>query len=276
VTMGTRLGYLMRTAPWALLLICPLFAANAQEGGAEGETREFGGITFVWCPPGTAMMGSDLTPEEIAEYAGGRPEWYGDEGPLRQVEFERGFWISQNPVTVADWVRIGRAADLGTPSAAAGSDRPVTGVRLEEIRAFIDALSGAARGVYRLPTEDEWEYACRAGSESLYPFGDDPEELDAHAWHRGNTADRVVQPVGQKTPNAWGLHDMLGNAWEICGTPYGIKGTHGETPSAQSLVIRGGSVTSPAGFTRCAFRAGHNPETGHPLVSFRIVREVER
>lgn len=253
------------------LLLAP--AVSAQTGSRPGETREFGGITFVWCPPGSFDAGTARSPEAIAEAVGGDPAWYADESPPRPVTFDRGFWISRDPITVAEWVRIGRAAELGTPGGAAGSDRPVTGVNQSEVRAFAEALGQATGGTFRLPTEDEWEYACRAGSDTLYPHGDDPDALGEYAWYRGNAPDSRPQPVGQKQPNAWGLRDMLGNTWEWCGTPYAVRGTHDGAPSRSHLVIRGGSVTSPAGFTRSAYRAGRTAATGHALISFRLVRE---
>src|SRR5690606_24994382 len=143
----------------------------------------------------------------IAERVGGDEAWYADESPVRSVAFEQGFWMSKTPVTVGDWVRIGRSADLRAPRGAAGSDRPVTGATGEEIQAFLEAAGDEAGGTVRLPTEAEWEYACRAGSEGLFPFPGGVEELNAHAWYRRNTPDGRMQPVGQKQANAWGLHD---------------------------------------------------------------------
>ena len=267
---------MIRRLVLSFTLLCLALSAQAQEGSRPGETRDFAGITFVWCPAGAATLGTDESPAAIAERVGGRAEWYGDEGPAREVTFEAGFWISQTPVTVADWVRIGRGAELTAPAGSGGSDRPIAGVNIGEIRAFIEELGGQARGTFRLPTEQEWEYACRAGSTTLYPHGDDPEGLDDHAWYRANTEGGGLQPVGAKSPNAWGLHDMLGNAWEICGTPYAVTGAHENAPSPANLVLRGGSVTSPAGFVRSTYRVGRNLAEGHPQVTFRIVREAGR
>jgi len=91
---------------------------------------------------------------------------------------------------------------------------PVDQVSWNEAQTFISKLN-AMEGVqlYRLPTEAEWEYAARAGSTTIYSFGNDPKQLGEYAWYRGN-AQRHSHPVGQKWPNAWGLYDMLGNVWE--------------------------------------------------------------
>ena len=111
---------------------------------------------------------------------------------------------------------------------------------------------------YRLPTEAEWEYACRAKSTTLYPFGDDASKLGEHAWYAGNSESKT-HPVGQKLPNAWGLYDMLGNVWEWCADGYDEK-YYASSPSADPPVRPGprseSSVRSPYGGMSCRCKSG--------------------
>jgi len=131
---------------------------------------------------------------------------------------------------------------------------------------------------YRLPTEAEWEYACRAGSSSLYSFGNNREELEAHGWYSSNSEFRT-QPVGQKRPNAFGLHDMHGNVWEWCWDWYS------EYPLAEIMnprgprvgsyrAIRGGSMFCAAIYCRSALRNQLSPGGRMAYLGFRVVRNI--
>lgn len=154
-------------------------------------------MEFVLIPAGTFKMGSDTGDS--------------DERPVHQVTISKAFYMGKYEVTQGQWQAV-----MGTnPSAFPGDpNRPVDQVSWDEAQAFIRKLN-AMEGVklYRLPTEAEWEYAARAGSTTIYSFGNDPKSLGDYAWYRGN-AERHSHPVGQKKPNAWGLHDTLGNVWE--------------------------------------------------------------
>ena len=155
---------------------------------------------------------------------------------------------------------------------------------------------------YRLPTEAEWEYACRAGSRSLYPHGDNPQQLVAAGntfdqaaaplWPRwrqhalvGNDGYAFTAPVGRFAPNAFGLYDMLGNAWEW------VADWHGDTSYAENAarspatdpqgppdghvrVRRGGSWHTWAFYARCGYRNWNSPQTRYTLVGMRLVRDV--
>jgi len=152
---------------------------------------------------------------------------------------------------------------------------------------------------YRLPTEAEWEYACRAGAETAFSFGDDPRKLDDHAWYFGNA--ETPMPVGQKKPNPWGLHDMHGNVAEWCLDRYaaGAYTRLPQDPPAAGPVLlptaalyphvaRGGSWDDHAPECRSASRRGSEPKWNEmdphgsiwwvwdaPFVGFRIVRAVD-
>jgi formylglycine-generating enzyme len=141
---------------------------------------------------------------------------------------------------------------------------------------------------YRLPTEAEWEYACRAGSTTRYSFGDDAAGLGAFAWYSGNSRTNVGKfqnvrqshPVGQKRPNAWGLYDMHGNVEEWCWDGYEVADYSKKPPAADPLgpsqaasrVNRGGCWRLSPQSCRSAFRNGHAPGNRSPLLGFRVAR----
>ena len=129
---------------------------------------------------------------------------------------------------------------------------------------------------YRLPTEAEWEWACRAKSIGRFSFGDDQARLKEHAWYNKNSAGKT-HPVGQLQPNAWGLYDMHGNVWEWCQDWFG---SFTERPvndpkgpgSGESRVIRGGSWTLDRGTLRSADRRSSNPDNRNGHIGFRVAR----
>ncbi|MGN0846653.1 MAG: formylglycine-generating enzyme family protein, partial [Kiritimatiellia bacterium] len=160
-------------------------------GRHAGDTRTItlpGGATveLCWCPPGSFLMGSPASEE-------GRF----DDETQRPVTLAQGFWLGRYEVTQRQWESV-----MGTnPSCFRSPDRPVEQVSWEECQAFFRAMRNAVPGLRcRLPTEAEWEYACRAGTKTMRP----DEELELAAWYRGN-AEGESHPVGGKAANAWGL-----------------------------------------------------------------------
>ena len=134
---------------------------------------------------------------------------------------------------------------------------------------------------YRLPTEAEWEYACRAKSGMLYPFGNDAGTLGGHAWHNGNAGDKT-HPVGQKLPNAWGLYDMLGNVSKWCADGYDEKYYASSPPAdppgavrASRRIFRGGSWYLDPIVCRPAFRAWDRPGNRHNDLGFRVAADQD-
>jgi len=129
---------------------------------------------------------------------------------------------------------------------------------------------------HRLPTEAEWEYACRAGSSAPYPFGDNASALGEFAWYDKNSENKT-HPVGQKSPNAWGLHDMAGNVWEWCADWYEAEFYASSPPAdppgasgAPPRVIRGGSWGGQPVGSRSAYRIGVEPTSRYNSLGFRL------
>jgi formylglycine-generating enzyme required for sulfatase activity len=200
------------------------------------------------------------------------------ESPVHEVTISRAFWMGVFHVTQAQY----EAVMGGNPSCFknAGSYAPVECVTWNEARAFCQILTGMEGGgmEYRLPTEAEWEYACRAGTE-----GETYGPLDAIAWHLGNSG-KTTHPVGQKRPNAFGLYDMLGNVWQWCQdwSAFYSAGpvTDPQGPSTGSgggiRIMRGGSwarsvVFDDRNLCRSAERGGNSQGEGANNIGFRVV-----
>lgn len=221
------------------------------------------GMTFVRIAAGTFEMGSI--------------DGYEDEQPVHPVFISRPFYLSITPVTQAQW-----SAVMGNnPSAFSGaSDRPVESVSWEDAQVFCYQLQRhEPRGLYRLPTEAEWEYAARAGTKTAYHFGNDVGPLADHAWYLDTTG-YAPQPVGQLKANTWGLYDMYGNVWEWVHDWYGQYDSDAVTdpagPSRGSYrVIRGGSWGNGQRNCRSSFRNRLGPAMRSRHIGFRLLRTIE-
>jgi len=218
-------------------------------------------MEFVWVPPGSFMMGE------------------GEEGQA-EVTLSRGFWMGKYPVTQAQY----EALSGQNPShfQKSGPQAPVEGVDWNEAAAFCVKLrermketSGASESDLRLPTEAEWEYACRAESSSRFCFGDEEAELGEYTWYDKNSAGKT-HPVGLKRANKWGLYDMHGNVWEWCQDWYAEypKGpvTDPTGPEqGQPRVLRGGCWRRSGGRCRSAYRRDSHPSYRRINLGFRVV-----
>lgn len=202
------------------------------------------------------------------------------------MQFEGGFWIMQTECTQELWNAV-----MGLPRGDEQSLRlPVTDISFVQCNEFIDranrllAQQGGQFGTHRLslPSETEWEYACRAGSQTSFCFGDDPTRLEDHGWFKTNSNGQL-QPVGTKKPNAWGIHDMHGSVWEWTLSTYALRHGQGSTQWAAALrtsadsprVTRGGSIDSPAALCRSACRSLFTPTQYQNALGFRMVVRPE-
>jgi len=191
------------------------------------------GVTMklVLIRPGKFMMGSPNSEQGHADI----------EGPQHEVTISKPFYMSVTEVTQAQYQAI-----MGTnPSHFKGETNPVDTVSWNDATEFCKKLSDKTRQAVRLPTEAEWEYACRAGSRTRFCFGDAGEGLGEYAWYTVNSGG-TTHSVGQKKPNAWGLYDMHGNLWEWCadwygGYPEGAVTDPQGAASASKRVQRGGA-----------------------------------
>jgi formylglycine-generating enzyme required for sulfatase activity len=224
--------------------------ATAAKGSEKGKELSFdlgGGVKM------------ELVPIESGLFMMGDEEGDSEEKPVHKVTISRPFYMGRFEVTQEQWQAVMGA----NPSHFKGAKDPVDRVSWEASQAFCKKLNEkfAAAGVtFSLPTEAEWEYACRAGSSDRYGFGDAEPGLADFGWFESN-ADGRTHPVGEKKPNAWGLYDMHGNVWEWCADWYDGS-YYKESPpidpagptAVTSRVLRGGSWSDPASYCRSPYR----------------------
>lgn len=254
---------------WRVLAIAFLLAGTWSNGvHAESEAVIVNtiGMELVRIPPGRFIMGSDpaVDPDAVAV-----------ETPAHAVEITRSFYLGRYEVTQAEWLAV-----MGSQrSQFVGMRLPVENVSWEDTQEFLRLLNAREKErLYRLPSEAEWEYAARAGTTTLRPWGDDGRLMEKHAWFgydQGNALKRT-HPVGQLAPNAWGLHDMLGNVWEWVADwqgryESGVVVLDPVGPErGRSRVLRGGSWNNAAAFVRVANRHDYQPDYRSGAVGFRV------
>jgi len=230
-------------------------------------------LELIWIPAGAFEMGQ--MPNEPDAYPN-------KETPRHAVTLSDGFWMGKYEVTKEQWrVVMGTAPWQGKKYAGDDSKSPANYITWDDAQQFLAKLSQLTGKPFRLPTEAEWEYACRAGTKTRFYWGDDPryEQIEHQAWWRGNaliSAVKCARPVGLMPPNPWGLYDMSGNVsewcqdwhWFYCSGP----ATNPVGPAtAAHRVLRGGSWLDIGGFCRSSRRDHETPEAAHSQIGFRVV-----
>jgi formylglycine-generating enzyme required for sulfatase activity len=283
--------------------------------GVQVEMENSIGMKFVLIPPGEFDMGS--TEAEVAKLleeakATKQWSWHIDdlhaEAPKHRVRITKPFWLSRHEVTRGQFRRF--ADDRGYKTSAerdrlGGSgfvdgqwkldprfawnrdlgfeqadDHPVVNVTWDDVTAFCTWLSEKEGEISHLPTEAQWEYACRAGTTTVWYSGNDEGALKDHGWFKDN-AGQKAHPVGQKSPNAWGLYDMHGNVWEWCrdwwGDRYYATSPTDDPPGASEgsfRVCRGGCWIFIASYGRASFRCSYGPRCRDGDHGYRLARTV--
>lgn len=235
------------------------------------------GMKFVWIPPGSFMMGS---PKEEVER---EPYWKADE-KQHGVTLTRGFYMGVHLVTQQEWQVVMR----NNPSHFQGEENlPVDGVSWEDCQRFIMKLRASDSRPYRLPTEAEWEYACRAGTATPFHFGetistDQANYLGDFIYAKGERGAnrRKTTAVDSFPANAWGLHDMHGNLFQWCQDWLGAyPASAAADPKGAVLgdyrVLRGGAWNSNPEWCRSAYRAMNFPDSREPIFGFRLCLSEE-
>jgi formylglycine-generating enzyme required for sulfatase activity len=318
----------------AAALIIPAALIRLPHRDEGHEITNAAGMKLVRIPAGEFLMGGQEPAEQLArDFAAYRrpAQYFHDEYPRHRVRITRPFYLGKYEVTVGQFRQFVHETGFRTESEVDGTggwgynpttgkcegrrpcyswrstgfpqtdDHPVVNVSWHDAAAFCRWLSRKEGKIYRLPTEAEWEYGCRAGTATRYANGNDPERLSEVArvtGDRGRTKFPHVQqmvispgepghftaPVGSYRPNAWGLYDMHGNVWEWCADWYGEDYyAHSppddpccRDPGEHLRIRRGGAWNTYPLWARCSFRNWHAPGTRCLNLGFRVVREVAR
>ena len=240
---------------------------------------------FRWIQPGTFTMGSSQAEKDaaLASVPNSKPEWFAPEVP-HQVTLTQGYWLADSSCTQALWQAI-----TGTNPAnfKDSPQNPVEQVSWDDCQQFLSKLNGrVSGGGFRLPSEAQWEYACRAGTTTAFSFGSTitPEQVNYDGNYpfagaaKGLYRQKTV-PVKSLLPNAWGLYEMHGNVWQWCNDWYGdFSGSAERDPAGPSSgsyrVIRGGGWGSDAGNCRSADRDRYSPGDRDASLGFRIAAQA--
>jgi len=255
-----------RTPEWAEKLVSKEQLEAAAKHGIPVAFEDSIGMKSVLVPPGAFMMGSNDSTDGAA--------------PIHRTRITKPFYMGVTEVTQAQWKAVMGSAPWGGQRYAGKSpDAAASYVSWNDATEFCKRLSQKAAKTVRLPTEAEWEYACRAGSKTKYCFGDDEGGLGEYAWYVVNAKDArrdYAQEVAQKKPNAWGLYDMHGNVWEWCTDWYAdYPGGDASDPTGPSKggsrVMRGGHWRSRARYLHSAFRFNYVPTRSNRSTGLRVV-----
>ena len=222
-------------------------------------------MVFAYIPNGTFTMGS---PDSSS---------WDNEKPQHEVTINQGFYLGKCEVTQGEWEAV-----MGSnPSFYSGSEKPVQSVSWHEVQDFVHRLNVAAGdSLYRLPTEGQWEYACRAGTTTQWSFGENESDLENYAWYSGNNSPIGPKSVGTKLANPWGLFDMHGNVEEWCQDWDGEYSSSAQADppgpvSGSRRVTRGGSFYQTAQYVRSTKRYRVPPGAAGGGIGFRLLRRAQ-
>jgi formylglycine-generating enzyme required for sulfatase activity len=243
------------------------------------------GMKLVYLPAGEFTMGSRGSTALLAARYGAKPEYFANEFPPHRVIIREGFWMGETEVTQGEYKAVRNSEPwLEQPYVQQAECNPAVFVSWDDAVEFCRRLSARENRSYMLPTEAQWEYACRAGTTTEYSFGDDAADSDDFAWFKGNTLD-IGEPyahaVALLKPNGFGLYDMHGNVWEWCRDPYDNE-YYGKvadpaldpenTQPAAARVLRGGCWYYGSQYGRSAYRGGSTPPSRrNARIGFRVI-----
>ncbi|MBI5724250.1 MAG: formylglycine-generating enzyme family protein [Planctomycetes bacterium] len=231
-------------------------------------------MKLILIPPGRFTMGNPEN-EPIRDNEDARNN---DKGPRREVTISKPFYMGIYEVTQAQYEAV--MGEKNPNHYFENPAKPENCVTWNEAVKFCEKLSQKTGKAVRLPTEAEWEYACRAGSNTRFCYGDGYEELGDYAWYRKNS-EAELHPVGRKKANAWGLHDMHGNVREWCADWYAISYADEKTENPQGpddgaeRVVRGGSWGGNEIVCRSATRHKMQPQVRNSVIGFRVVVDLK-
>jgi formylglycine-generating enzyme required for sulfatase activity len=266
----------------AFAVVVACVAHQPVEGRRAGDECEVCGVRLCWCPAGTFSMGSPVT-----------ETGHRDDEAQVEVTLSRGFWMGKYEVTQGQWRRA-MGEQQHTLLVGRDDEYPVYWVSYLDAEAFCRKLTETARAAgsiaddqeFRVPTEAQWEYACRAGTTTAYAFGETLSQSQANfgRWHQGQDESPTpsTERVGKYPANAWGLHDMHGNEFEWCrdwyhrrlpgGVDPDLSAVQGERnrDGTYSRARRGGAWTDEAWACRSAMRLRFPPESSANHIGFRV------
>lgn len=258
-------------------------AADSLLGTEPGQLRDDNEskLKLVWCPPGSLTR--EIQVEQITRTRTGTRTLL-KVTPVKKF-VTRGYWLGKYEVTQAEWKQVmGTEPWKGQRFTEVGDDCPATYVSWDDAASFCRKLTEQERSAgrlpdgwaYTLPTEVQWERACRAETKSVFSFGDDESQIGEYAWHNANTwnaGERYAHRVGQKKPNPWGLCDVHGNVWEWCQDFHAekLEGARDTeiTESSSSRIVRGGGWSFAPVDCRSANRL-FQPGAGDHDIGFRV------
>jgi formylglycine-generating enzyme required for sulfatase activity len=279
----------------------PAQTAAAKKLGVPVAFENSVGIRFILIPPGTFMMGAKDTPSQIAancNMTNAAPGWFADEHPQHKVTLTKAFYMSIHEVTNASYKALiakpkdkRRKPDKApeVPAKAKVPNEPATSISWTTAEKFCKTLTKLEKRTYALPTEAQWEYACRAGTETAFSFGPTASTDQANyngdytygPDKKGKKGKNRAKPVcvGSMPPNAWGLYEMHGNVSEWCNDAYGLYTAKAQTDptgpektkNTRTRVLRGGSWRSYPGACRSTFRHSMDTRTATEANGLRVI-----